>query len=91
MKPETAKRNPATFTEIFDFPRQLAEKRWMKYGKTYIEAVREIERRADMHEELLEAAKSATGYFQMLEDKTGVIHPVLKELRSAIAKAEGRV
>jgi len=37
---------------------------------------------------LLEACKSACEYYEMLEGATGVEHPVLSELREAIAKAK---
>jgi hypothetical protein len=37
--------------------------------------------------ELLEAAKSATAYYEMLERSTGVEHGVLKKLRAAISKS----
>lgn len=39
--------------------------------------------------ELFEACKLACEYYEMLENATGVEHGVLKELRQAIAKAEG--
>ena len=39
--------------------------------------------------ELLEACKSACDYYEMLERATSVEHPVLSELRQAIAKAKG--
>lgn len=40
--------------------------------------------------ELLEACKSACGYYEKLERSTGIEHGVLIELRAAIKKAEGR-
>ena len=76
MKPETAK--------------QVSRTPGPWWERQNSATMRDFNRLKEEATELLEAAKSATDYFQMLEDKTGVVHPVLRDLRSAIAKAEGR-